>query len=96
MNEEEFADMVKAVREVEKALGRVSYELSEKQVKGRDFCRSLYVVKDIKKGEIITEENVRSIRPGFGMHPKELKNVLGKTARKGLLKGMPLNKKMII
>lgn len=77
MNEQEFTEMVKAVREAEKAIGRVSYELTEKQKKGRDFCRSLYVVKDIKKGEVITEENVRSIRPGFGMHPKELNKIIG-------------------
>lgn len=70
MNEAEFTAMVKAVREAEKAVGQVSYELAEKQRKGRDFSRSLYVVKDIKKGEVITKENVWSIRPGFGMHPK--------------------------
>lgn len=80
MNEQEFTEMVKAVREAEKAVGQVSYELTEKQKKGREFCRSLYVVKDIKKGELITEDKVRSIRPGFGIHPKELKNMLGKKA----------------
>ncbi|TNE78950.1 MAG: pseudaminic acid synthase [Bacteroidetes bacterium] len=80
MNETEFTAMVKAVREAEKAVGWVSYELTEKQQKGKNFSRSLYVVKDIKKGELITEENVRSIRPGYGMHPKELKNWLGKEA----------------
>jgi pseudaminic acid synthase len=62
MNEKEFTEMVKAVREAEKAVGQVSYEPTEKQIKGRAFSRSLYVVKDIKKGEIISEENVRSIR----------------------------------
>ena len=87
MNEEEFTKMVKAVREAEKAVGQVSYEPTEKQIKGRAFSRSLYVVKDIKKGEVINEENVRSIRPGFGMHPKELKNCLGKVAPKGLNRG---------
>lgn len=87
MNEQEFADMVKAVREAEKAIGVVDYNLTEKQQKGRDFCRSLYVVKDIKDGDVITEENLRSIRPGFGMHPKELKNWLGKTAPKSFEKG---------
>ena len=87
MNEEEFTAMVKAVRETEKAVGQVSHELTEKQLKGKDFSRSLYVVQDIKKGELITEENVRSIRPGFGMHPKELKNWLGKEAPKDFEKG---------
>jgi pseudaminic acid synthase len=78
MDENEFTAMVKAVREAEKAIGAVDYTLTEKQVKGREFSRSLYVVEDIKKGEVITEKNVRSIRPGFGMHPKFLKNILGK------------------
>ena len=87
MNEEEFTAMVKAVREAEQAVGKVSYELTEKQKKGKDFSRSLYVVEDIKKGEVITEENVRSIRPGFGMHPKELKNWLGKETPKSFEKG---------
>lgn len=80
MNEKEFTDMVKAVREAEKAVGEVTYKLTDKQIKGRDFSRSLYVVKAINKGEIITEEHVRSIRPGFGAHPKELRNIIGKVA----------------
>jgi len=80
MNEQEFTEMVKAVREAEQAIGKVSYELTDKQIKGRDFSRSLYVVKHIKKGEVITEEHVRSIRPGFGCHPKELSNIIGKVA----------------
>jgi pseudaminic acid synthase len=87
MDEKEFTAMVKAVREAERAVGQVSYELTEKQKKGRDFSRSLYVVKDIKKGEVITEDNVRSIRPGYGMHPKELKNWLGKVAPKDFERG---------
>lgn len=87
MNEQEFADMVKAVREAEKAVGQVSYVLTEKQLKGRDFSRSLYVVKDIQEGEVITEENVRSIRPGFGMHPKYFNEILGKKAQQDFEKG---------
>lgn len=87
MNEEEFTEMVKAVREAEKAVGQVSYEPTEKQIKGRAFSRSLYVVKDIKKGEVITEENVRSIRPGFGMHPKHYKSVLGEKVTMDLHNG---------
>jgi pseudaminic acid synthase len=73
MNKSEFTEMVKAVREAEKALGVIDYTLTEKQVSSRDFCRSLYVVEDIKEGEVITEKNVRSIRPGFGLHPKYYK-----------------------
>jgi pseudaminic acid synthase len=87
MNEEEFTEMVKAVREAEKAVGQVSYRLTEKQIKGRAFSRSLYVVDDIREGEIITERNVRSIRPGFGMHPKYFSEIIGKIARYSLKKG---------
>ncbi|MFD2201847.1 pseudaminic acid synthase [Shivajiella indica] len=87
MTEQEFADMVKAVREAEKAIGIVDYNLTEKQVKGKDFCRSLYVVKDIKAGEVITEEHVRSIRPGFGMHPKTLTLIIGKNINQHIEKG---------
>ena len=95
MNEEEFTAMVKAVREVEKAVGQVSYEPTEKQIKGRAFSRSLYVVKDIKKGEVITEENVRSIRPGFGLHPKHLKDLLGKKLNYTVEQGTRLCNDMI-
>lgn len=87
MNEEEFTAMVKSVREAEMAIGKVDYKLTEKQAKGRDFARSLYVVKDIMKGEIITTEHVRSIRPGFGKHPKYLKDILGTVADKDMKRG---------
>jgi pseudaminic acid synthase len=95
MNEAEFAQMVQAVREAEKAIGKVDYALTEKQRKGRAFCRSLYVVKDIKAGEVITEEHVRSIRPGFGGHPKDYVRVLGRIAQKDLAKGAPLHENLI-
>jgi pseudaminic acid synthase len=78
MNEEEFTAMVRAVREAEQAIGKIDYNLTEKQVQGKDFSRSLYVVKDIKAGEALTEKNVRSIRPGFGLHPKFYQEILGK------------------
>tara|TARA_R110002096_G_scaffold229836_1_gene419445 strand:- start:4521 stop:5564 length:1044 start_codon:yes stop_codon:yes gene_type:complete len=91
MNEEEFKAMVKAVREAESAIGVIDYTLTEKQRKGKDFSRSLYVVEDIKKGEFITEQNVRSARPGFGMHPKFYKDILGKKAIKDLEKGDPMH-----
>ena len=87
MNEEEFTAMVKAIREAEKAIGVVDYTLTEKQAKGKDFSRSLYVVQDIKAGEIITKENVRSIRPGFGIHPKYYNEILGKKAIVDIEKG---------
>ena len=78
MNEKEFTEMVKSIREAESAIGVVNYSLTDKQRKGKDFSRSLYVVEDIEAGEIITENNVRSIRPGFGLHPKHFHIVLGK------------------
>lgn len=87
MNEPEFAAMVKVLREAESAIGVVDYTLTEKQAKGKDFSRSLYVVQDMKAGDVITEENVRSIRPGFGMHPKYYKDILGKTIQKDFEKG---------
>lgn len=87
MDEAEFTAMVKAVREAESAIGKVDYSLTEKQVKGKDFCRSLYAVEDVKKGEIITEKNVRSIRPGFGLHPKYYPQAIGSKAIKDFEKG---------
>ena len=96
MNEAEFTDMVKAVRQAELAIGKVDYKLTEKQLKGKDFARSLYVVEDIKAGDIITKKNVRSIRPGFGMHPKFYKEVLGKKTAHNMEKGDPLHFDSII
>ena len=87
LDEQEFTEMVNAVREAEKAVGKVDYTLTEKQLKGKDFSRSLYVVEDIKAGEVFTEKNLRSIRPGFGMHPKFLKDFLGTKATKNWKKG---------
>ena len=82
LDKEEFAQMIKAVRNTEKLLGKVDYSLTDKKKKNRQFSRSLYVAEDIKEGELITEKNVRSVRPGFGLHPKYLKQILGKKARK--------------
>lgn len=96
MDENEFSDMVKSVRMAEKAKGQVSYNLTEKQKKGRNFSRSLYVVKDIKKGEKITPENVRSIRPGFGLPPKFLPEIIGKTVKENLYKGDRLREEILI
>jgi len=87
MNEEEFTQMVKAIRLAESAIGKVDFTLTEKQKKGKDFSRSLYIVEDVKKGDIISKKNVRSIRPGFGLHPKYLPSLLGKTFKYSKLKG---------
>lgn len=96
MDEAEFTSMVKAVREAESAIGVVDYTLTEKQAKGKDFSRSLYVVEDIKEGEVITENNVRSIRPGFGLHPKYYQEILGKKAVINLEKGTRFGFEMIV
>jgi len=92
---DEFKAMVKAIREVEKALGEVSYELTEKMKKSRQHSRSLFVVKNMKAEEIFTEENVRSIRPGYGLPPKYLKDILGKKAKKDIKRGTPLSWELI-
>jgi len=91
----EFKAMVTAVREVEKAMGSVSYELTQKMKKNREFSRSLFVVKDMKAGDIFTEENIRSIRPGYGLQPKYLKDVLGRKAAHYIQRGTPLAWNMI-
>ena len=78
LDEEEFSKMVKDVRDTEKSLGDIDYNLTSKQKKGKDFSRSLYIVKNVIKGEILTKDNVRSIRPGFGLHPKYLVQLIGK------------------
>ncbi len=92
----EFKAMVKSVREVEKALGEVSYDLTEKMKKGRELSRSLFVVKDMKAEETFTEENIRSIRPGYGLPPKYLKDVLGKRVKINIKKGTPLKWEIVI
>ncbi|MFV0331777.1 MAG: pseudaminic acid synthase [Dysgonomonas sp.] len=87
MEPEEFTSMVKAVREAEKSLGKISYEISDNDKSRR---RSLFLVEDIKAGEKITEKNIRSIRPAFGLHPKYYRQVLGKTVNRDIKKGTPL------
>jgi pseudaminic acid synthase len=82
MDKKEFGEMVKAVRDTEKLLGKIDYSLSDKKKKSRQFSRSLYVTKKIKKGEKFTEDNIRSIRPGYGMHPKYLSDILGTVSNK--------------
>jgi len=96
MNEEEFTAMVKAVRETEVACGIVDYRLTDKMLKARDFSRSLYAVEDIKAGDVITTQNVRSIRPGYGLHPKFFKSIINKKALVNIKKGTPLAWNLII
>lgn len=91
MEPEEFKQMVKDIRNVEKALGKVTYELTEKQKKSRQFSRSLFVVKDIKEGEEFTEQNVKSIRPAYGMKTKYIRDIIGKKSSCDISKGTPMN-----
>lgn len=93
---QEFKAMVDAIRVAEKALGRVHYGVSEKEAKSRAFRRSLFVVRDIKAREIFTEENVRSIRPGYGLHPRYLNQILGCRATADVERGTPLKWDMIV
>lgn len=88
---QEFSAMAKAVREVEELLGVESYELSQKSKESRVFMRSLFVVEDIAKGERIKENQIRSIRPGYGIPPKMKYQVVGKKAKKALKRGEPLS-----
>lgn len=96
MEEPDFKTMVDSIRLVEKAKGDVFYPTDPSKIKGRESSRSLYVAKDIKAGERFTEENVRSVRPGFGLHPKYLPEVLGKTAARDLEMGERFSLDMII
>ncbi len=82
LDKKEFKEMVEAIRDTEKLLGKVDYSIDDKRKHSRRFSRSLYVSKNIKKGEFFTENNIKSVRPGYGMHPKYLKDVLGKVAQK--------------
>lgn len=91
MEPEEFRDMVSQVREVEKAMGKVSYGVSKQEESNARFRRSLFVVEDIKAGEVLTPENIRSIRPAYGLKPKHYKEVLGKRAVRDLKRGTPLS-----
>ena len=91
MEPREFADMVRQVRIMEDALGEYEYKLTDKQVKERSLSRSLFVVKDIKAGDRLTKENVRSIRPGNGMHTMHYEEVIGMRAVNDIEKGTPLS-----
>jgi pseudaminic acid synthase len=87
MNENEFTEMVRAVRSAEKAIGKIDYSLTEKQKKGKDFSRSLYFINDLKVGNTITENDIKSIRPGYGLHPKYINDIIGKKVLKNVAFG---------
>ena len=90
MTKDEFEEMVKRIRETEKCLGEVSYELSDKMKANRKFARSLFACADIAKGELFSEHNIRSIRPGDGCSPKYLPQLLGKPSPKAYKRGEPI------
>lgn len=87
----EFKQMVDSVREAEKAIGKVDYSMNEKKKNSRLLGRSLFVVKDVKAGEKFTEENIKSIRPGHGMAPKYINDIIGKNSSVDIKKGTPLS-----
>lgn len=91
MEPPEFADMVQAIRMTEKALGKVNYEVSPKEAKSRVFRRSLFVVEDMKVGEQFTMGNLRSIRPGAGLHTRHLTELLGRRATRDISRGTPMS-----
>lgn len=95
MEPHEFKQMVEDIRTVEKVIGKVSYELTESEKGNRIFRQSIWVDKDIKKGETLTKENIRVARPGYGLEPKCFEQVLGKKAKQDLEFGMPLNWEMV-
>jgi len=93
---QEFKAMVEAVRMAEKALGEVHFGLSGKEETSRVFRRSLFVVQDVKRGETFTAANVRSIRPGYGLHTRHLNEVLGKQAGRDIERGTPLSWDLVV
>lgn len=95
MEPQEMKQLVEECNNAYKALGKISYELSENEKKSLKFRRSLYMVKDIQAGQTFTPENVRSIRPVYGLHPRFYEEILGKTAKKDLKKGTPLKEEYI-
>lgn len=96
MEAEEFARMVERVRNVEKSLGKVFYPTDPWSIKGREHSRSLYVAKDMKAGDVITEKNVRCVRPGFGLHPKYLEEIIGKKVNCSMEKGQRFSLKYLM
>lgn len=95
MESEEFAGMIRQIRNIEAAMGRATYDLTEKQMAGRAFGRSLFIAEDIRAGEVFTEKNIRSVRPAAGLAPKYYTDILGRKAASDLKKGEPLLWEMV-
>ena len=96
LDEKEFTQLVYQIREAEIALGEVNYKLTKKQKEGRKFSRSLYIVNDVKKDDLITEKNLRSIRPGLGLHPKYFYQLIGKKFNNNYSKGTRMSLDKVI
>ena len=92
---EEFKSMVELVRTVENSLGEAQYGIGQQEIKSLVFRRSLFVVEDMKAGDIFTKENVRSIRPGHGLPPKYIKDVIGRRAAKEIKRATPIDWKLL-
>lgn len=92
MNETEFKEMADAIRTVESAIGKSSYELTEKQKSGKNFSKSVYVSSDINEGEEFCDKNIKCVRPGFSIHPKYYSSIIGKKAKKSFTKGDRIKK----
>lgn len=95
MEPHEFKNMVEDIRTAEKAMGKVSYQLSERERANKQFRKSIFVVKDILKGDILSEQNICVIRPGYGLEPKYYDDILGKRAARDINRGTPLRWEMI-
>lgn len=95
MEAHEFRQMVDDIRQTERAIGTISYDISYKEKESLVFRRSIFVVEDIKKGEIFNKDNIRIIRPGFGLSPKYYESIIGKKASKDIERGEPLNWTMV-
>ena len=95
MEPEEFASMVRDIRDASRIRGSVSYSLTEKEQSSTVFRRSIFCSKDIRKGELFTAENVRCVRPGYGMKPKCFKGLIGRKATAAIAFGEPIQKEMI-
>lgn len=95
MEPHEFKAMVEDIRTAEKAMGKVSYQISDKEARNKVFRKSIFVIKDVIEGEVLTEQNVRVIRPGHGLEPKYYDDILGKAATRNIKRGTPLHWNMI-
>ena len=95
MEPQEFKQMVDQIRIIEKAMGRVTYDLTPKQKASRDHSRSLFIAKDMKAGDVFTPENLRSVRPSCGLHTKYYEELLGKKIRKDAKLGTPMSWELV-